>query len=261
MEHIFENATPLDLAATLDCGQSFRWEATGGAFEAVVEGDVARVWMEGDSLHVKCAKLSEEFWRDYFALDVDYKKLHRLFREDATLAKCVDFAPGIRVLRQPFFETLISFIISQNNNIPRIKGIIGRLCEPASVEAVPSFPSAEKLAVLTVDDLAHLRSGYRAPAIIDAAKRTASGELNVSELRTLPHDEARKKLLKVYGVGPKIADCVLLFGLGRFEAFPIDVWIRRAMETLFPNGLPENAKPYAGIAQQYIFHYMRTVKG
>ena len=266
-EFVFNNVSPLDLAATLDCGQSFRWVpvGNGATFCAVVEGGIATARMEDGALRIACKNLSEDFWRGYFALDVDYSALHSEFRKDATLAACLEFAPGIRVLRQPFFETLISFIISQNNNIPRIKGIIGRLCENFGEQvgtlpdgsAAYAFPLAERLATLSVEDLACLRSGYRAPAIIDAAKRTASGELNDAELRTAEPLIARKKLLAVYGVGPKIADCVLLFGLGRFETFPVDVWIRRAMASLFPNGLPEAAVPCAGIAQQYIFHYAR----
>ena len=272
VRHVFELTGPLDLAATLDCGQSFRWAECGGepeqsaignrqSYVAVVEGETVRVCKQNGMLAVECAGLPAEFWRDYFALDVDYDALHGIFRKDATLARCVDYARGIRVLRQPFFETLVSFIISQNNNIPRIKGIIKRLCENFGVPCGGTqfaFPSPEKLASLTPDDLACLRSGYRAPAIIDAAKRVASRELDAAHLRAAPFEEARKKLLKTYGVGPKIADCVLLFGLGRFEAFPIDVWMRRAMAELFPDGLPESAAPYAGIAQQYIFHYART---
>ena len=272
-EFVFKNIGPLDLAATLDCGQSFRWVPAGedagadggAAFCAVVEGEVATARVKDGALRVSSASLAKDFWREYFALDIDYGALHAEFRKDATLAACLEFAPGIRVLRQPFFETLVSFIISQNNNIPRIKGIISRLCENFGERigtlpdgsAAHAFPSAERLAALSADDLACLRSGYRAPAIVDAARRTARGELSAAELRAAPALEARKKLLAVYGVGPKIADCVLLFGLGRFETFPVDVWIRRAMASLFPNGLPAAAVPCAGIAQQYIFHYAR----
>jgi N-glycosylase/DNA lyase len=158
-------------------------------------------------------------------------------------------------------------MISQNNNIPRIKSIVEKLCQGLGNEigttfdgsVAYAFPSPAAIASCQESDLAFLRAGYRVPGILDAAKRVASGELNEDALKTMSLAEARAELMKTYGVGPKIADCVLLYGLGRFDSFPVDVWIRRAVSILFPNGLPRYTLPIAGIAQQYIFHYARTL--
>lgn len=273
MAIIIDNIAPLNLRDTLLCGQAFRWvENSDGSFTGVVQGRIATVSLkEGDKLVVaeksgKHKPLEKSFWENYFAADIDYAALQGVYSKNKTLAKCVSHAPGIRVLRQDFFETLITFIISQNNNIPRIQGIVERLAENFGDKVGSddfgvmrySFPSAERLASLSLQDLAVLRAGYRDKAILDAARRVAEGVLVDGELSRLSTLEARAKLLKVHGVGPKVADCVLLFGLGRFEVFPVDVWIRRAMAMLFPKGLPKNANSTAGIAQQYIFHYARN---
>ena len=170
------------------------------------------------------------------------------------------YAPGIRILRQEPYEALCTFIISQNNNIKRIKGIVQRLCESYG-EPLPNgqfaFPTALTMAQLSVDDLAPLRAGFRARYLCDAAKRVADGEVDLEYCRTAGYDDARAELMKITGVGVKVADCTLLFGLHRVEAFPIDVWMKRAMEKLFPDMTADDFGEYAGIAQQYIFHYSR----
>jgi N-glycosylase/DNA lyase len=163
-------------------------------------------------------------------------------------------------MRQPVFETLITFIISQNNNIPRISGIVERLCDNFGEDrgGYRDFPSAETLSELSTFDLAPIRAGFRDKYIIDAARNWVDGTVREEFLKTAPLDSARDMLMKIKGVGPKVADCVLLFSANRLETFPKDVWIKRAMESLFPDGLPECAREYAGIAQQYIFHYARN---
>lgn len=273
MAIIIDNIAPLNLRDTLLCGQAFRWvENSDGSFTGVVQGRIATVsLLDGCRLMVseisgKYEPLEKSYWENYFAADIDYAALQEVYSKNKTLAKCVSHAPGIRVLRQDFFETLITFIISQNNNIPRIQGIVERLAENFGDKVGSddfgvmrySFPSAERLAALSLQDLSILRAGYRDKAILDGARQVAEGVLVDGELSRLSTLEARAKLLKVHGVGPKVADCVLLFGLGRFEVFPVDVWIRRAMAMLFPKGLPKNANSTAGIAQQYIFHYARN---
>ncbi len=250
------------LKDTLDCGQCFRWSESGGGFDGIVEGRFCHAEQRGDTLLLSTTR--EDFdalWRDYFDLDRDYAALRREFSTDETLRAALAFAPGIRVLRQRPWETLCSYIISQNNNIKRIKGIIARMCEsfgePLCDGRGYAFPSAGRLATLDEQALAPLRCGFRAKYILDAAEKVASGEIDLAALRDMELDEARRTLMSIRGVGPKVAECTLLYGFGRTECFPIDVWIRRAMSELFPAGLPECAVREAGIAQQYIFHYMR----
>ncbi|MEG2660309.1 MAG: DNA glycosylase [Oscillospiraceae bacterium] len=249
----------MDCAATFASGQAFRWRLCGDEFCGIAGGYYARVHMQGDNIIIKTDG-DEAFWCRYFAAQQDYTALRDCFCKDETLAACVHFAEGIRVLRQPFFETLCTFIISQNNNIPRITGIVQRMCETFGT-CLPNgeytFPAAETLACKTVEDLAPLRSGFRAKYLLDAARQVANGTVNEKDLEKMDIDTARKCLIEIYGVGQKVADCVLLYGLGRIETVPIDVHMRRAMENLFPNGLPLEVLPYAGIAQQFIFHYTR----
>ena len=270
------DAKGLHLGQTLGCGQCFRWQAgDGGSFTGVVEGRAVRAAQEGGALCLWGLAGPDPagepaFWARYFALDLDYPALlARMRAAHKGLAACIDCAPGIRVLRQPFFEALVSFLISQNNNIPRICGIIDRLCRhlgrPLDGQGqFFAFPTAERLAALREEDLAFLRAGWRSGYILDAARRVAQGSLDEAALRSLPLPEARARLMEVRGVGPKVADCTLLYGLGRWDAYPVDVWMRRAGQALFTARVKDPAAYLnrrtggcAGIAQQYIFAWAR----
>lgn len=273
---MYLEAKGLSLAQTLDCGQCFRWQPQpDGSWTGVAAGQAVQVQeVPGGLLELTGLAGPDPdpaFWADYFALDLDYPALLDQMRAaHKGLAGCIDCAPGIRVLRQPFFEALITFLISQNNNIPRIKGIVDRLCrglgEPLDDGGTfYAFPTAQRLAPLAEEDLAFLRAGWRSGYILDAARRVASGALSEEQLRALPLARARALLMEVRGVGPKVADCTLLYGLGRWDAYPIDVWVRRADQALFTSRVKDPAAylnrktgGHAGIAQQYIFAWART---
>ena len=259
-------AEDFDLPHTLDCGQAFRWVCdennvwSGVAYnrflklEKLTDGTVV--------LYNTTAEDFENIWKDYFDFSRDYGEIIKILSENSVLKQACEYSHGIRILNQEPFETLCSFIISQNNNIKRIKGIISRLCENFGdkKEGYYTFPTAEKLATLTLEDLAVLRSGFRAKYLLDAAQKVANGEVELSKLKEMNLEDARNQLMKIKGVGPKVADCCLLFSHRHTDAFPKDVWIKRAMEVLFGGELPECAKEYAGIAQQYIFFYARDTK-
>lgn len=255
--------TDFELRDTLMCGQCFRFkENTDGSFTGVAFGKEITLSKNHDTLTLYTSE--EDFlniWRSYFDLDLDYSKIKSdLSKIHANLKEAARFAPGIRILRQEPFEALISFIISQNNNIKRISGIVERLCALCGEEiarGVFAFPTVDELAKLTAEDLAPIRAGFRARYIADAAQKVKSGEVNLNALKELSFDKAKAELMKITGVGSKVADCVLLYGLHRLEGFPVDVWMKRAMDRLFPNFTGADFGEYAGIAQQYIFHYAR----
>mgnify|MGYP003589700750 CR=1 FL=1 len=251
------------LADTLCGGQSFRWrEAAPGVWRGAAGAYAAELWAAGGHLWLRPLgpAAPEGWWQRYLALDLDYPAMQRRFCANRRLADCVAAAPGIRVLRQPFFEALCAFILSQNNNIGRITGIVARLCALCGAplaEGLYAFPTPAALAAQTEASLAVLRAGWRAAYLLDAARRVADGRITQELLLSLPQAEARALLMTVRGVGPKVADCVLLYGLGRWRACPMDVWMKRAMKTLFPRGMPCAARGREGIAQQYIFAYAR----
>ena len=256
-------ADGFSLKSTLECGQCFRWKKLAdGSFFGVVGNH--SLWIEQKEDTVIFYDTTEEefqqLWRNYFDFDTDYHTIYQQICTDSVIEKAYTYTGEIHILRQQPWEALCSFIISQNNNIPRITGIIDRLCrqfgEPMK-NGVFSFPSPQRLASLHVDDLAGLRAGFRAKYILDAARKITDGTIDIQGIYHSNIDEARKELQKICGVGPKVADCVLLFGFYRLEAFPVDVWIKRAMNYFYQNGFPKELMPYGGIAQQVIFHYIR----
>lgn len=248
------------LKETLDCGQAFRWEqadAEGKCWQGTAFGKILKLEESDDGILLHCtAEDFENIWRAYFDLDTDYESIKsRLSLINPVLKEAADYAPGIRILRQDPWEALCSFIISQNNNIPRIKGIISRLCDFHAENG--SFPSAESLAKLSEDELADIRSGFRAKYIISGAQAVRDDPELIPSLFALPVDDARKKLMTIKGVGPKVADCTLLFGFHMMDCFPVDTWMKKAMRILLPDTDPAVFGSDAGIAQQYIFHYSR----
>ena len=253
-----------DLARTLDCGQAFRWVQTGeNEWHGVAfSRPLTLIYTEnGIEFLGTTAEDFENIWSDYFDLNRDYDILCERFMQDIHLKNAVTECSGIRVLHQEPWEAICSFIISANNNIPRIKGIIDRLCRLLGDDLGNgdfSFPSAEKIAASGIDTLAPIRAGFRAKYIIDAAEKVSNGDIDFEKIRTSSLCDARDELIKIKGVGEKVAQCAMLYGFGKADAFPVDVWVKRIVEELYPDGLPECMGEEKGIAQQYLFHWRRT---
>ena len=250
---------------TFECGQCFRWNADeNGGYVGVASGRAARVFTRGGMAVIECDEADIGFWREYLDMDTDYVKARESVMLGEYLTECAEYGRGIRILRQDKWEALCSFIISQCNNIPRIKSIVEKLCAmfgeametPWGVKY--SFPTASRVALLEEPELAPLRSGYRAAYIINAARAVASGDIDLEYAATLDGNEARKYLKSLNGVGDKVANCAVLFGLHRMDAFPVDVWIKRALKENLPAGFdPATLGDYAGLAQQYMFFHAR----
>lgn len=270
-----------------DCGQSFRFKLNRTSEQAPLRGTPsaraeAEYWRADgiafgrrltllqpspDALVIYPCTLREylEIWKHYLALDVDHAVILREMLElrptDATLRAAMEAGKGIRILRQEPWETLCTFMISQNNNIPRITGLVDALCraagEPIDGSAY-AFPTPQAVLALGTEGLAALKMGFRAPYIFDAAAKVSRGEIDLSELRRLETSAATKALCAIRGVGPKVAACSLLFGLEKDDAFPIDVWVKRVMAEYYPDGIEPSAfGSHAGLAQQYLFYYRR----
>ena len=301
------------LAHIFDCGQCFRWNLQpDGSWTGIAGGRWARMTEQDGVLTITgttaSADESEEefrsFWYDYLDLGRDYGKIKRsLGRGDAAMRRAIKAGEGIRILNQDLWETMISFIISQNNNIPRIKGCIEAVCRqfgetievPVHIfdtvrqdspqdhdwpgfdgqqspfvesEKLYTIPEPEVLASLTREDLDGCRLGYRAPYLIETARQVLEmGGIEPVENHLRQAEDPVAELTYFAGVGPKVASCIALFGVGRYDAFPIDVWMRRAMHTVY--NIEENRVgemqayarehfgKYGGFAQQYLFYYMR----
>ena len=265
--------------AVFDCGQAFRFLPVEGTAHECEYGGVAfgryiSVAQDGDTLTLYGATKEdlEKIWIPYLGLDFDIDTARKdiLSRSDnPALREAVEYGKGIRILRQEKWETLCSFIISQNNNIPRIRGLIGTVSKALGnpietpLGVMYSFPTAEAIVEAGVDALREMKFGFRAPYIYDAATRVASGEIDLEAVAAAPTTaEAADALMKIKGVGPKVAACTLLFGFDRTDAFPVDVWVKRVIEKYFP--APFDAASlgaYAGLAQQYLFYYERYLGG
>ena len=255
---------------TFDCGQAFRFDPVNETtFAGTAFGCKIAIGQTSPGVITLYKVTREQFetvWRQYLDLDEDYDAIDRFLidsmpneRDRAVMTAAVEAGRGIRILRQEPFETLISFIVSQNNNIPRIKKIIRTLCETYGENG--SFPTAEALTEAGVDALYALKTGFRAKYIHDAACKVASGELDLTKILACEDYSVCDTMLRtVHGIGPKVSACVLLYGFHKTEAFPVDVWIKKSLERHFPDGF--NVKrlgKYAGIAQQYLFYYERYI--
>ncbi len=264
MDYHFKTSC-LDLKQTLESGQCFRWRRLeDGGYVGISGGHILKVRQSDDGAVLTFSGESErDYWLRYFDCDTDYEAVIEQFSADSILSEAARENRGIRILRQEPFETLISFIISQNNNIPRITGIISRLCESFGEKVseeyggMYSFPDAKTLAALSPDDLAPLRAGFRVRYILDAANKVNTGLVDLDGIFAMTYDDGKAYLKTITGVGDKVADCVLLFAYHKTEAFPSDVWIKRIVAEYYSDGLPECMGGYKGIAQQYLFEYFR----
>ena len=261
---------------TFDCGQCFRFDRVENSnhaceFEGVALGRYVRFAQDkSDELYVYGAseREFEGVWRRYLGLDTDYTKIKSdlLARTNSSaLREAIEYGGGIRILHQEPWETLCSFIISQNNNIPRIKKIIRTLCASLGEnidEEYFAFPSPEVMRDAGVAHIFSLKTGFRAKYIIDAAEKVASGELKLDEVSAATTEEAERMLCSVKGVGKKVANCAMLFSHAKYDAFPVDVWVRRILDKYFDADFdPASLGRYAGIAQQYLFYYERYLGG
>ena len=251
-----------------ESGECFRWNKIADMnYIGIVNGKVCNVAQKGDE--VKFTGFTEEEFFEYFDLGRDYSKIKGLYKDDEILSKAISFGEGIRILNQDKFETLISFIISANNNIPRIKKSIDKISKKFGrhiCEDYYAFPTADELSVATEEALKECGVGFRAKYIVNTVKDIKEG-FDLDEVSKLPIDKCKKELTKLMGVGPKVADCVMLFSMKKTDAFPVDVWIKKIMEELYikkevslkyiEKYANDKFGEFAGIAQQYLFFYAR----
>jgi len=264
-EYFLAKSSDFSLVKTFECGQCFRWNRIGAdhiKYAGSAFGKHAVLTETGGAVYIEAHENDLPFWSDYFDLNNDYSDARKRIAVSDYMICAAQHGCGLRLLNQDPFETLISFIISQCNNIPRIKQIIEKLCSMYGTpvaENVKAFPEPETLAALTEPDLAPLRAGYRAKYIISASKAVYDGKIDLENLKTLPYPQAMKELTALEGVGVKVASCAALYGLGFRDAFPVDTWIKKALSKRFPPDFnPEIFAPYSGLAQQYIFYYERS---
>ncbi len=262
---------------TFDCGQCFRFDPTYSSDNVFEVGGVAygaelKIRQEGDTLKLIGADENsyKRIWKRYLALDTDYCEIDRQIltalegSKAAVMTKAAEVSAGIRILRQEKWEALCSFIISQNNNIVRIKRIISAISSSFGEKIgdnAYAFPTPEALLEAGEEKIFSLKTGFRAKYIIDAARKVATGELDLSKIDTMEkYSDAAEYLMQIRGVGPKVAACALLFGFERTDAFPVDTWIKKVIDTRFDGEL-DHAKfgSYAGIAQQYLFYMERYI--
>lgn len=278
-QYILRNAKSFEPVHIFECGQCFRWnKEEDGSYTGVIKNSVINVKKIGNDVEFTgvCDENIKQICEEYFNLQTNYEAIkEKLSNIDIYLKNSIEYGNGIRILKQDLWETLLSFIISANNNIPRIKTIIERIAKKYGNrieyrnKMYYTFPTPEMLQNASIDDFRGLGLGFRDVRIYETVQRTLKGEIDLEKLRQEENTEVlRKKLLEIPGVGPKVADCVMLFALNRFDVFPVDVWVKRVISELYfnkkeqtPNVIHEFAeKQYgdlAGLAQQYLFYWRR----
>lgn len=267
LEHIF------------DCGQCFRWEKeSDGSYVGIAYNTPLKIAQSGDTVTLYNTSIGQfnSVWFDYFDFGTDYSPIKTRLSEDTVLKNAVSFGGGIRILNQELWECTVSFIISQSNNIPRIKKIISTLCENYGDkteylgQTFYTFPSPEKILYSAgLDGLSCIKAGFRDKYILSAAEFFVNG-FSKAYFDPMTYDEAKKELLRIKGIGSKVADCILLFGLGKRSSFPVDVWIKRIIEYYYFDSeqtvgrieqfAKERFSSLGGYAQQYLFYYARENK-
>ena len=281
-DYKLKNVCDFDLAQTLECGQCFHFvKLDEEDYVLAAKGPVRHASQEDDPVTFYDTEEDEyvNVWKDYFDMDRDYSVIkNKLLEKDDKLKDAIESMWGVRILNQDFFETLISFIISQNKQIPHIKKIVADISAKFGTYKgtyggtdMYTFPTLEQLADASEEDFKELKTGFRAPYIMDAIRRNMAGQFDRNELKSMDYDSCIKELMAIKGVGEKVANCVCLFGLGKKEAFPVDVWIKRIMETMYFGGVDtpkdkiaafakEQFGELGGFAQQYLFYYGKSIK-
>ena len=269
---------PLYLTSTLLSGQAFRWRQDGPWFDGVIFGSIVRLREVAGGVELRCDAEVEgaiaPLLRDYLGLGTNLERVYASLLDDERLREAIHRYPGMRILRQDPWECLVSFICSANSSIPQISATLealarayGRPLRLGTYVDYP-FPTPQRLAQAGEGGLRALKMGFRARYVAQVAERVAQGEVRLECLRKLPYQEAREVLISLPGVGDKVADCVLLFSLDKLEAFPVDRWVHRAVGGLYLGDAKANYNsirawaserwgPYAGYAQQYLFHSVR----
>lgn len=273
----------IDVTNTLESGQSFLWTRENDEcgdekpwYTAVVDGDGVRVRdpPDGDGVEYETTGLDESRIRELLGLDDDLGEIHDSITDDEHVARAVDEYGGMRVVSDPFFPCTVSFIVSAQNRIPRIRSLVNAMARDwgETVDGYgDGFPDAQTLAEVGEEPLRELGLGYRAPYVAESARLIADGAVDADEIRSLPYDEAHDAVQELVGVGDKVGDCILLFSLGFGEAVPLDTWMLQVVEEHYPeiegdgytqtaDGFRERFGGYAGYAQNYLFHYARQTE-
>lgn len=273
----FNNLKDFNIIHTLECGQCFRWKKEDdGSYTGVIKSGVINLSSDNENKIIMKCQIDGDLnscIEDYFDMKRDYSNIKKIIStNDNTMMEAIKYGYGIRILHQDCWEMLISYIISAANNIPRISKTIENLSKTYGKKVMFEekeyylFPTPEELGKATIEDLRNLNLGFRDKYVYAATKAVLEGKINLQEIQKKPYKEAKKELMKLEGVGAKVADCILLFSMNKIEAFPIDTWIKKVMIQLYntKESLKEIEKyaetafgEYAGIAQQYLFYYMR----
>ncbi|MRZ81610.1 8-oxoguanine DNA glycosylase [Paeniclostridium sordellii] len=277
---ILEGVSDFDPKHIFECGQCFRWKDQGdGSYTGVAKGRVINVSREGDTIYLKNTNLEDfnNIWKDYFDLDTDYSKIKNKLRNmDEYLEKATEFGWGIRLLRQDPWEMIISFIISSNNRIPMIQKAIKNLSREYGTyigsyegEDYYDFPTPQQLSKASIEEIRACSTGFRDKYIKSTTEEVIKNNDDVYSYRNLSTEDCIKELLKFNGIGPKVGDCIALFGMQKYDTFPVDVWVKRVMQEFYVEddmSLPKIRKyaidkfgDLSGFAQQYLFYYAREL--